>query len=199
MGLGLVHRFALADHDVVIGSRSVERAHDAAASLSGSRVRGMTNGEAVADADVVVLAVPYKGHAELVGSLDLAGRIVVSCVNPLGFDSRGPYALRVSDGSAAEEAARLAPQARVVGAFHTVSATSLRKHEGPLDHEDVLLCGDDPAAVDLVARLASAVTGRPGVICGPLRQARQLEPLTAVLIVVNKRYKVRSGIRISGL
>jgi 8-hydroxy-5-deazaflavin:NADPH oxidoreductase len=199
MGLGLANRFALADHDVVIGSRSAERAHEAATSLPGSTVGGTTNDDAVAAAELVVLAVPYEGHADLVRSLDLAGRMVVSCVNPLGFDSIGPYALRVPDGSAAEEAARLAPEARVVGAFHTVSAASLRRHEGPLDHEDVLVCGDDLAAVDVVAQLATAVTGRPGVICGPLRQARQLEPLTALLIAVNKRYKVRSGIRIGGL
>jgi len=204
MGRGLGYRFAAAGHEVALGSRSSERAATSAAEVAdhaGTPVDGRSNTEAVRFADLVVVAVPYDGHAALVGSLaaDLAGRVVVSCVNPLGFDRRGAFALEVPDGSAAEEAERLAPEARVVGAFHTVSAVSLWRHEGPLDHEDVLVCGDDEGANAAVAELAAAVTGRPGVLAGPLRQARLLEPLTAVLISVNKRYRARTGIRIGGL
>lgn len=203
-GKGLAYRFAAAGHDVVLGSRDAGRAGQTAATVAkhaGTEVRGATNHDAAADADIVVLSVPYDGHAALVGALAdvLADRIVVSCVNPLGFDRVGAFALDVPDGSAAEEAARLAPRARLVGAFHTVSAVSLWRDEGPLDHEDVLVCGDEAEANAVVAELATSVTGRPGVQVGPLRQARQLEPLTAVLIAVNKRYKVRSGIRIGGL
>ncbi|MGH3385959.1 MAG: NADPH-dependent F420 reductase [Nocardioidaceae bacterium] len=203
-GKGLAYRFAAAGHDIVLGSRDAGRAGQTAATVAehaGTAVRGATNHDAVADADIVVLSVPYDGHAALVGALAdvLADRIVISCVNPLGFDRAGAFALDVPDGSAAEEAARLAPRARLVGAFHTVSAVSLWRDEGPLDHEDVLVCGDEAEANEVVVELATSVTGRPGVQVGPLRQARQLEPLTAVLIAVNKRYKVRSGIRIGGL
>lgn len=204
MGKGLAYRFAVAGRDVVLGSRSFERAAEAATEVSkhaGTPVDGSSNSEAVRSAELTVVAVPYDGHAALIESLadDLAEQVVVSCVNPLGFDKAGAYALDVPDGSAAEETARLAPRARVVGGFHTVSAVSLWRHDGVLDHEDVLVCGDDEGANALVAELAPAVTGRPGLLVGPLRQARLLEPLTAVLIGLNKRYRARTGIRIGGL
>lgn len=203
-GKGLAYRFARGGHTVVLGSRSVERAEEAAAEIrervQGSEVTGTSNGEACDGADVVVLAVPYDGHDALVASLAdrLAGKVVVSCVNPLGFDEHGPYGLPLPQ-SAAETAAELAPAARLVGAFHHVSAKSLWGRAEALDHEDVLVCGDDAEAVDVVVGLARTVTGRDGVVAGPLRMARQLEPLTAVLIAVNKRYKVRSGVALANL
>jgi NADPH-dependent F420 reductase len=204
-GRGLAYRWALAGHEVVLGSRTEERAR-ASADQVGERVpaglvRGTANRAAVADAEVVLLAVPYHGHDALVGALadDLAGRVVVSCVNPLGFDDHGPYGLPVAAGSAAESAADLAPGARLVGAFHHVSAVSLWRTAEPLSHEDVLVCGDDAEDKLVAIELARPVTGRDGVDAGSLRMARQLEPLTAVLININKRYKTRSGIRVSGL
>jgi NADPH-dependent F420 reductase len=203
-GKGLAYRFAKHGHDVVVGSRSVERAQEAAAAIAGREVTGgvtgATNEDSLAGADVVLLAVPYDGHDELVASLadGLAGKVVVSCVNPLGFDKQGPYGLDV-DRSAAESAAALVPTARVIGAFHHVSAVTLWGDEEYLSHEDVLVCGDDADAVALVVDLAATVTGRPGVKAGRLRMARQLEPLTAVLISINKAYKTRSGVAISGV
>jgi NADPH-dependent F420 reductase len=190
---------------VVLGSRAADRASATAAEIAerlpDAAVSGATNDDAAAGADVVVLAVPYDGHADLVGSVAerLAGKVVVSCVNPLGFDKQGPYALEVQAGSAAEEAAALVPEARVVGAFHHVSAPLLWGEADYLDHEDVLVCGDDADAKQVAAELARAVTSREGVDAGPLRIARQLEPWTAVLISINKRYKTRSGTAISGL
>lgn len=205
-GRGLAYRFALGGYAVIIGSRDAAKAGEKAAEIAervGSNVTisGSGNSSAVAGADIVLLAVPYEGHAELVSSLadQLAGKLVISCVNPLAFDAAGPYAVRVPDGSAAEEAARLAPKVKVVGAFHHVSALNLWKHEGPLSHEDVLVCGDDEDANKVIAELVRTVTGHPGVIVGGLRLARELEPWTAVLININKRFKVRSGIQISGL
>lgn len=204
-GKGLAYRWARHGHKVVLGSRSGDRAEAAAeeirARVSDGDVSGADNAAAVAAADVVVLAVPYDGHDELVAGLadQLRGKTVVSCVNPLGFDKGGPYGLDVPGGSAAETAAGLVPDARVVGAFHHVSAVSLWGDEDYLDHEDVLVCGDDKDAKQVAIELARSVTGRPGVDAGKLRLARQLEPLTAVLISINKRYKVRSGIAISGV
>jgi len=207
-GKGLAYRWARHGHEVVIGSRSAERAQPVAQEVAARVtaaggapvVSGAANAEAAADSDVVVLAVPYAGHDELVADLAeaLAGKIVVSCVNPLGFDKQGPYGLDV-ERSAAEAAAALVPTARVVGAFHHVSAVSLWSEQEYLDHEDVLVCGDDGDAKEAVQELARAVTSRLGVDAGALRLARQLEPLTAVLISINKRYKTRSGIAISGL
>lgn len=205
-GKGLGLRFAAAGHTVTLGSRSRERAEHAAdelnARLPGEHaVAGATNGKAVAGSDVAVLAVPYEGHADLVTGLrdDLAGKIVVSCVNPLGFDEHGPYGLDVPEGSAAEQAVSLAPGARVVGAFHHLSAKNLLGDEPYLDHEDILAVSDDQDAKQVVCDLARAVTAKAGVDAGALRLARQLEQLIAVVISINKRYKVSSGIAVSGL
>ena len=206
-GRGLAFRWARHGHAVVVGSRSADRAEQTAAEIrarladADADVTGADNAAAARSADIVVLAVPYDGHDDLVAGLagDLAGKAVISCVNPLGFDKRGPYGLDLAGGSAAEEAAAHVPDARVVGAFHHVSAVSLWGDEEYLSHEDVLVCGDDKDAKQVAIELARSVTGRDGVDAGALRLARQLEPLTAVLISVNKRYKVRSGIAVSGL
>lgn len=203
-GRGLAYRFALAGDQVVLGSRDAGRAQEKArvinAKLPEPRVSGSTNSDAVRHSDLVVLAVPWEGHADLVGSLaeDLAGKIVISCVNPLGFDSAGPFGL-VLEESAAQETQRLVPTARVVGAFHHVAALSLWRTAEPMSHEDVLVCGDDDEAKSVVRELASSVTGKPGLDAGALRLARQLEPLTAVLISMNKRYKTRSGVAVTGI
>ena len=204
-GKGLAYRWAKHGHRVVLGSRSADRAEEAAGEirqrLPEAEVSGAANADAATGADVVVLAVPYDGHDELVASLAgrLSGKVVISCVNPLGFDKLGPYGLDVEGGSAAETAASLVPDARLVGAFHHVSAVTLWGDEEFLDHEDVLVCGDDPDAKQVAIELARAVTSRDGVDAGRLRIARQLEPWTAVLISINKRYKTRSGTAISGL
>ncbi|MGZ4457695.1 MAG: NADPH-dependent F420 reductase [Nocardioidaceae bacterium] len=204
-GKGLAYRFAKHGHRVVLGSRAAARAEQAAADirerLADAEVTGAANADAAVGAEVVVLAVPYDGHDELVASLAgvLADRTVISCVNPLGFDRRGPYGLDVPGGSAAETAAALVPDARVVGAFHHVSAPTLWGDAEFLDHEDVLVCGDDAEAKAVAVELARCVTGRDGIDGGALRLARQLEPLTAVLISINKRYKTRAGVAISGI
>lgn len=214
-GKGLGYRFARHGHTVVLGSRSAERAQEAAAEVNarlsslpgdGTSVEpvetlGATNEAACEGADVVLLAIPYDGHDELVATLPLAGRTVISCVNPLAFDKRGAYG-RVIDGgegSAAESAQRLAPESVVVGAFHHVSAVSLWGDADYLADEDVLVCGDSAEGKAVAIELARSVTGRPGVDAGKLRLARQLEPLTAVLISINRKYKIHSGIRVAGL
>lgn len=203
-GRGLAYRFALAGHRVVIGSRSTERASATAEEINTKlevpTVWGTNNADALATSDLVLLAVPWAGHTELVQDLagSLGDKIVISCVNPLGFDSAGPFGLMLSE-SAAEETQRLIPSARVVGAFHHVAAKSLWVSEEPLRHEDVLVCGDDVAAKAIVMKLASSVTGKVGVDAGALRMTRKLEPLTAVLIGLNKTYKTRVGIAITGV
>jgi NADPH-dependent F420 reductase len=207
-GKGLAYRFARHGHTVVIGSRAAERAsgvaEEVAARLAGvdgaGEVTGAANAAACADAEVVVLAVPWDGHDELVASLPLAGKTVISCVNPLAFDKRGAHGQVIDggEGSAAEHAQALAPEATVVGAFHNVSAVLLWSDEDYLD-EDILCVGDSDDGKAVAMELARAVVGRKGISAGKLRLARQLEPLTAVLISINRKYKVNSGIRISGL
>jgi NADPH-dependent F420 reductase len=205
-GKGLAFRLARAGHRVVIGSRSAPRAAEVAEEISArlgapGLVGSEENAAAATAADVVLLAVPYAGHDELVEKLaeQLTGKIVISCVNPLGFDKGGPYGLVVPGGSAAETAQELVPGARLVGAFHHLAAASLWAEDARLDHEDVLVCSDDAEAEAVVMALAQDVTGGRAIDAGRLRLARQLEPLTAVLISVNKSYQVRSGIRVTGL
>nr|AIQ77675.1 NADPH-dependent F420 reductase [Nocardioides sp. JS1661] len=203
-GRGLARWLVAGGHDVVIGSRSAERAGATAeeiATRTGADVSGADNESAARTADIVLVVVPWNGHHELITSLAdaLDGKLVVSCVNPLGFDAQGAFGLGVEEGSAAEQTQKIVPGARVVGAFHHLSAVSLWESEALLDHEDVLVCGDDLEAKEVVKELAGCVTGRPGVDAGALRLAAQLEPLTAVLININRRYKTRSGIAIVGI
>jgi NADPH-dependent F420 reductase len=207
-GKGLGYRFAKGGHDVVIGSRAADKAEVVAKEVTerlggadgAGRVTGAANPDAVAGCDVVLLAVPYDGHDELVASLPLAGKTVISCVNPLAFDKRGAHGRVVNggEGSAAESAQALAPEATVVGAFHNVSAVLLWDEDGLLD-EDVIVVGDVVEAKEVAMDLAASVTGRRGIDGGKLRLARQLEPFTAVLISINRKYKVHSGLRITGL
>jgi 8-hydroxy-5-deazaflavin:NADPH oxidoreductase len=201
-GRGLVRRWAAAGIAVVVGSRDAERATETAADLAGATggdVRGLANADAADAAGVVIVAVPWDGHADLLRSLEpsLAGKVVVDCVNPLGFDQQGPFALEVADGSAAQQAAALLSGSTVVAAFHHVSAALLDDSSVESIDCDVLVLGDDRDATDLVRALADAVPGMRGVYGGRLRNARQVEALTANLIAVNRRYKTHAGIRIT--
>jgi NADPH-dependent F420 reductase len=204
-GRGLAYRLITGgDYEIILGSRdearAVAAADELAARLNGAAtVSGGTNFEAARKADVVLLAIPYEGHDDLVASLRevVAGKIVISCVNPLGFDSHGVFGLVVPGGSAAETAAALLPEATIVGAFHHLSAVTLLTPEPLFEH--VLVVGEDREAKQIVIEMARAITDRPGVDAGPLRLARQLEPLTAVLISVNRAYKTHAGLRVTGL
>ena len=197
-GRGLVRRFAAAGVPVVIGSRSADRAADTAAELLGE-VSGTDNAGAAAAGDVVVVAVPWDGHGELLTSLkaELAGKVVVDCVNPLGFDKQGAYALEVEEGSAAQQAQSILSDSTVVGAFHHVSAVLLEDPEVESFDTDVLVLGDVREATDLVGDLCGVIPGMRGVYGGRLRNAHQVEALTANLISVNRRYQAHAGVRIT--
>ncbi len=202
-GKGLARRFAMAGHRVLIGSRSAERATAAAAEIAGDEldVQGMTNHDTARDAQIVIAAVPWEGHGDLLGSVadELAGKIVIDCVNPIGFDARGAYALPVAEGSAAQQAANLLPASTVVAAFHHVSAKLLLDPQVETLDLDVLVLGDDREATDLVQALAGRIAGVRGVYAGRLRNAGQIEALTANLVSVNRRYKAHAGLRITDI
>lgn len=197
-GKGLARRFALAGHTVLIGSRSAERAQEAAEAI-GLSARGAENAVVAAEADVVIVAIPWDGHRSTLESLraELAGKIVIDCVNPLGFDKQGAYALVVEEGSAAQQAAAVLPDSRVVAAFHHVSAVLLLDPEVAEIALDVLVLGDDREATDTVQELASRIPGARGVYGGRLRNAHQVEALTANLISINRRYKAHAGFRVT--
>ncbi len=205
-GRGLARRLSRAGHSVIIGSRSAERAHAAAdsagwgeSSASGG-VRGGTNHEA-ATAELVIVAVPYDGHAELLGSLtlELKAKIVIDCVNPVGFDAQGPFPLKVPAGSAAQEAQQILADSTVIAAFHHVSAVQLDDPAIESVPGHVLVLGEDREAVQTVCDLAAAVTEAGGVYAGRLRNAGQVEALTANLIAINRRYRTQAGIEITGV
>lgn len=197
-GRGLALRLATAGHQVTIGSRDADRAAGIAAEV-GHGVRGVANDDCARGADVVIVAVPWAGHADLLKSLvgDLAGKVVVDCVNPLGFDKSGAYALPVEEGSAAQQASSILVDSRVVAAFHHVSAVLLLDETVETLDTDVLVLGDDREATDLVQALANQIPGMRGIYGGRLRNAGQVEAMTANLISINRRYKAHAGLRIT--
>lgn len=197
-GRGLATRLAASGMAVTIGSRDAARAAGIAEEI-GSQVTGVANEDCARDSDIVIVAVPWDGHADLLHSLRdaLAGKIVVDCVNPLGFDSSGAYALPVPEGSAAQQAAGILTESRVVAAFHHISAKLLLDEAVASIDTDVLVLGDDREATDLVQALAGRIAGIRGVYGGRLRNAGQVEALTANLISINRRYKAHAGLRIT--
>ncbi|MDR7482643.1 MAG: NADPH-dependent F420 reductase [Armatimonadota bacterium] len=197
LGHGLALRLCAAGHDVVLGSRSAARGQEVAARLGLANARGAANADAAREADVVIVACPHEGHAALVRDLAplLADKVVVDAVVPLGA---GLTYAPPPDGSCAQETQRLAPRARVVAAFHSVSARLLAEVGRPLD-QDVLVCGDDDGAKAVVMDIIASVGAR-GVDAGGLRWAPTLEALAVLVINLNVRYGRRHlGIRIAHL
>lgn len=204
-GRGLAARWALAGHPVLVGSRSAQRADEAAARIldrtaGEGDVRGATNREVCERADIVVVAVPYDAQVDLLPELaDVIGsKLVVNVVNPMTFDDLGPIAVQVDAGSAAEECAELLPDAIVVSAFHDVPARRLWGVDRPVEC-DVLICGDDQKANHRVAHLAAEIPGMWGVDCGPLRNSQHIENMTPVLLWINRYYRIHAGLKIDGI
>jgi NADPH-dependent F420 reductase len=197
-GKGLAYRLARAGQKVIIGSRAAERARAAAEEL-GHGVEGADNAETARRSDIVIVAVPWDGHGDTLKALrgELAGKLVVDCVNPLGFDKKGAYALRPEEGSAAEQAAALLPNSRVTAAFHHLSAVLLQDPETEQIDTDVMVLGEERSDVEIVQALAGRIPGMRGIFAGRLRNAHQVESLVANLISVNRRYKAHAGLRIT--
>jgi NADPH-dependent F420 reductase len=185
-GQGLAGRLRALGEEVILGSRTP---HD----------EFVSNAEATEHSDIVFLSVPPDGVEFMCRNLadELAGRIVVSVASPVVFVGGRPAA-EPDELSLAEKAQRAAPSGRVVAGFHTVSAKALARAEDPLD-EDVLLCADDAEAKAEVAALAERLVSGRAVDAGPLMVARWLEPVTAVLLNVNRNYRTQSGVRITGI
>jgi 8-hydroxy-5-deazaflavin:NADPH oxidoreductase len=209
LGFGLAVRWAMAGVPIVIGSREAGRAAEAAekvlARAGGGDVTGLQNEEAAAKASTVLLSVPFRAQAENLNNLRYALQpqtTLVDATVPLAaaIGGRATRSVGVWQGSAAQQAAEMAPRGvTVVSAFHSVSAVSLADTSQTLD-EDVLIAGDDRKAKDDLGDLVRRIPGLRPVDCGELEIARILEQLTPLLISINKRHKVRhSGVRITGL
>ncbi|MET0927248.1 MAG: NADPH-dependent F420 reductase [Solirubrobacterales bacterium] len=208
LGYGLALRWARAGRAVVIGSRSAERAAEAARKLSelapDAEIEGLPNEQAAKQASVVFLTVPFRAQSENLNNLREVlepGQLLVDCTVPLAaaVSGKATRSLGVWQGSAAQQAQEMVPDGvTVVGALHTVSAPNLADTGTDLD-EDVLLCGDRKADKAKVARLIEEIAGLRAVNAGPLEMARIVEQLTPMLISINARYKTHAGIRINGL
>lgn len=208
-GSGLALRFAKAGLHLRIGSRNPDRAEAAAREIAARagapEVTGHQNADAVANAAIVVLTVPLAAQVEILKSIRgsfAPGAILVDATVPLEVAIGGRLSRTVTlwDGSAAQQAARLAPPGvSVVAAFHSLSAESLTRLDQPLEC-DTLICGDHPEAKSTVRQLAETIPGVRAIDAGPLDNARFLEYSAALLIALNLRHKVgNSGMRITGL
>lgn len=206
-GYGLALRWARAGETVIIGSRDAKRAQDAAAKIRAvarnPRVSGDENIAACAAGDLLVLTVPFEGHAALLKQLKAAirpGSIVIDTTVPLAASvgGRATRTLGIWQGSAAQQSAELVPPGvSVVAAFHNASAELLNT-DAPVDC-DVIVCSDNPDATQEVRALAAKIPGVRPIDGGKLETARILEQITALLIGLNMRHKGHSGIRITGL
>jgi NADPH-dependent F420 reductase len=203
-GPGLARRWAKAGEEVIIGSRQKEKGERVAAELNQvlhkNLLRGTDNVSAAAEAEVVVLTVPYSAHVSTLETVkaQLKGKIFVDVSVPLDVENPRRVVMPPA-GSAAEEAQQvLGAEVKVVGALQNVSAHLLRDPNTVVDC-DALVCGSDKDARAIVMQLIERL-GIHAVDAGPVEAARLIEPITALLIRLNIRYKVHSaGIRITGL
>jgi NADPH-dependent F420 reductase len=203
-GPGLALRWAMAGEEVIIGSRSQERAEKVAAELNAelgqNRIRGLDNTQAAAAADLIVLTVPYTAHLSTLEGVkaQVQGKIFVDVSVPL--DPENPRRMKMPPaGSATEEAQEfLGPAVKVVAAFQNVAAHLLRDPHHAIDC-DVLVCGNDTEAKKTVIGLVTKM-GMNALDVGTADSARIVEGLTSILIRLNIRHKVKgAGIRITGL
>ena len=208
LGAALARRWAKAGAPVVLGSRDVGRAEEAAAKVRdaapGADVTGLQNEEAATKGEVVFLTVPFRAQSENLNNLREAlrpGQILVDCTVPLAaaVSGKATRSLGVWQGSAAQQAQEMVPDGvTVVAALHTVGAPTLANLDEELG-EDILVCGDKKADKARVARLIEQISGLRAVNAGALEMARIVEQLTPMLISVNTRYKTHAGIRLTGL
>jgi hypothetical protein len=202
-GMGLALRFALAGHECVIGSRSIEKAQAAVAELREKNAKlpleAATNADAASSAELIVITTPYTAQADTLPPLAAAskGKLVISTVVPMSFEAGRATLVTVPEGSAAEQAQALLPGATIVAAFQNLSARKLLKG-APID-ADVVVCADDAGAKRRIIKLAESIEGVRGIDGGALANAKMVEGITVLLVSINRAYKTQAGIRIAGI
>ncbi len=207
-GMGLALRWARAGESIVIGSRSTDRAREAAERIKekvgpNAKITGDTNANACAATDLLALTVPFEGQAALLKELKAAfkpGTILMDATVPLAsaIGGRASRTIGVWQGSAAQQSAELVPKGvTVVAAFQNCSA-DVMNGDGPVEC-DVIVCSDDPAATQTVCDLVVKISGLRALDGGKLENARIVEQITALLVGLNIRHKGHGGIRITGL
>jgi 8-hydroxy-5-deazaflavin:NADPH oxidoreductase len=193
-GMALAVRLRAGGYDVVIGSRDAERAEAAAAELG---VEGATNEAAARTADLVVITTKAESAVETARSLReaIGTTPVLSVAAELSFTKGG--VLPTAEPTAIAQRIQAVVDGPVVAGLHSLAAANLGGDEAP--DEDTLVCGDEADAKAAVLELAAKVTSGRAIDAGPLASARALEGMTAVIVNVNKRYKTRAGLHITGV
>ena len=207
-GLGLAMRLAYAGERILIGSRRIERAEDAAQTVRDAVTEagaecdagGGVNRDVVEQSDVVIIVVPFDGHEATLNDLrDAIGdKLVIDAAVPLTMENRVPGISDVPEGSATEQAQALLPDAKVVGAFHNLSARKLQKLSDPMEG-DVLITADDDEAKQAVIDLVGKMPDLRPIDAGPLSMSKFVEDLTALIIGMNMRYKTQAAVRMVGI
>ena len=204
-GSGLAARLASIGHDVVIGSRSKYRSMETVDELVSTwpeLAERLTHGDnaAAADCELIVMATPWDSAAGTAQENEeaLAGKVVVSMANALVRVNKEFQPLVPPRGSVAAHVQAAVPRCRVVAAFHHLPATELGHINEPID-SDVLICGDDPAAVQTVSAIVAGIPGCRPLDAGELSNATAIEAFTAVLLQLNVRYKTRVAPKLTGI
>jgi 8-hydroxy-5-deazaflavin:NADPH oxidoreductase len=204
LGLGLAINFAAAGHEIVVGSRSQERAEQAAEGLARAQpdcaFTPKENVYAAEHGDLAIVSIPWEGIESTIPPMAdaLAGKVVVSVVNALTFGKSGAIAVRdLPGGSCGQRIQELAPEAKVVVAYNNLPAARLQRQEH-LD-ADVLVCGKSREAREQVIELTRAIPGTRALDAGPLANALIIEGMTAVIINLNRRYKGEAALAVRGL
>jgi 8-hydroxy-5-deazaflavin:NADPH oxidoreductase len=208
LGRGLAICFAAAGHEIVVGSRSQERADRAAEGLRDALPEGnfvpMDNVAAAEAAELAIVSIPWEGIEQTIPPMAdaLAGKIVITVANALKFGKSGAIAVQGAElpagaSSCAQAVQELAPGAKVVVAFNNLPAAALqaRHHLGA----DVLVCGKSREAREAVIALTQDLPGARGLDAGPLANALIVEGMTALVINMNKRYGGEASLQITGL
>jgi NADPH-dependent F420 reductase len=204
LGRGLAINFAAAGHDILVGSRSQERAESAAAGLAEALPEGRfvphENLKAAQEGELAVVSIPWEGIEDTIPPMAdaLAGKVTISVVNALNFGRSGAIAVRdLPGGSCAQRIQELAPEARVVVAYNNLPAARLQRRER-LD-ADVFVCSKSREAREQVIELTAAIPGTRALDAGPLANALIVEGTTALIVNLNRRYKGEASVRVEGL
>jgi NADPH-dependent F420 reductase len=204
LGRGLAINFAAAGHEIIVGSRSQERAEQAAEGLREALPDGtftpLENVAAAEAGELAIVSIPWEGIEATIPPMAeaLAGKIVISVVNALTFGKSGAIAVKdIPNGSCAQQIQELAPEAKVGVAYNNLPAAGLQHRESL--GADVLVCGKSKAAREEVIELTKAIPGTRALDAGPLANALIIEGMTAVIINLNRRYKGEASLAVEGL
>jgi NADPH-dependent F420 reductase len=207
-GLGIALRFVQAGEDVIIGSRTLDKAEAAVAKVKDllgdvTNVKAATNPDAAREGEILIMTVPLVAQKETLLSIreGAACKPLLDATGVLesAIGGSATKCINLPEGSAAQRAQAILPEARVISAFNNISHSWFMLIDEPIDC-DCLICGDDPGAKELVTPLIEKIPGLRVIDCGGLERAGIIEKITPLLIGLNIRNKCSfGGIRITGL